>query len=139
MRSARSQIPKVDIAIAVWRQEPNAIEAELFDRGANILDWHRGRMTSRQLLVLLEHPRSEDSPYPRALRDGQWPEWMQMLKELHKELALYRASWHVGKKGEYKPKVFLDPVERRERFAELQEIQAEKAEVDEELESIGWG
>lgn len=100
--------------------------------------WHRGTLSSRRLLALLEHPKSDTSPYARACRQGQWPEWMVMLKELHKELALYRASWFVGKKGEYKPQVFLDPVERRERFAESQEIEAERAEVDEELESIGW-
>lgn len=95
-------------------------------------------MSSRRLLALLEHPRSADSPYARALRDGEWPEWMEMLKELHKEFALYRASWYVGKKGEYKPKVFLNLTERRERFDEAQEREARQAEVDEELENIGW-
>jgi hypothetical protein len=123
----------------VWRQEPTAIEAELIDRGLDILDWHTGRMSSRRLLALLEHPKSADSPYARAMRDGEWPEWMEMLKELHKELALYRASWYVGKKGEYKPKVFLNQKERQQRYDEMQDLEARQAEVDEELESIGWG
>lgn len=122
----------------MWRQEPTAIEAELADRGIDIQDWHRGWMTSRRMLALLEHPRSSDSPYARALRGGQWPEWMQMLKELHKEFAMYRASWYVGKKGEYKPKVFLDPIERQQRWEEAQAQESVTAEVDEELESIGW-
>lgn len=109
------------------------------DRGLDIMDWHRGRMSSRRLLVLLQYPRSDDSPYPRALRDGQWPEWMQMLKELHKELALYRASWYVGRPGEYKPRVFLDPVERVEVATEAVEVAALRAEVEEELfGELGW-
>lgn len=122
----------------MWRQEPTAIEAELIDRGQDILDWHRGTMSSRRLLALLEHPKTVDSPYARALRDGEWPEWMEMLKELHKEFALYRASWYVGRKGEYRPKVFLNLKERKEKFAEAQEHAARQAEVDDELESIGW-
>jgi hypothetical protein len=123
----------------VWRQEPTAVEAELIDRNLDVLDWHTGRMSSRRLLALLEHPRSTDSPYARAMRDGQWPEWMQMLKELHKESALYRASWYVGKKGEYRPQIFLDPVERKERFAEAQENAELQSEVEDELfGSIGW-
>jgi len=109
------------------------------DRGLDVMDWHAGRMSSRRLLVLLQFPRSDDSPYPRALRDGQWPEWMQMLKELHKELALYRASWYVGRPGEYKPRVFLDPVERVEVSAEADEVALLRAEVEEELfGGLGW-
>lgn len=95
-------------------------------------------MSSRRLLALLEYPRSDDSPYARAMRDGEWPEWMEMLKELHKEFALYRASWYVGKKGEYKPKIFLNMRERVERFTQAQEQEVKQAEVEEELESIGW-
>lgn len=127
------------MALAVWRQQPAAIEAELADRNIDILDWHRGRLSSRRLLVLLEHPRSADSPYPRALRAGQWPEWMQMLKELHKELALYRASWYVGRPGAYKPRTFLDPLERVETAAEAQEAAQRRAEVEEDLfGGLGW-
>ena len=123
----------------MWRCQPAAIEAELLDRGLDVMDWHRGLMSSRRLLVLLQHPRSDDSPYPRALRAGQWPEWMQMLKELHKELALYRASWYVGRPGEYKPRVFLDPVERVEVAQEADEVASLRAEVEEELfGSLGW-
>lgn len=123
----------------MWRCHPAAVEAELLDRGVDIMDWHHGVMSSRRLLVLLEHPKSVDSPYPRALRDGQWPEWMQMLKELHKELALYRASWYVGRKGEYKPRVFLDPVERVEVAVDADEAQRVRAEVEADLfGSLGW-
>lgn len=102
------------------------------------MDWHTGKMSSRRLLALLANPKSDNGPYMRALRDGNWPEWMTMLKELHKELALYRASWYVGKKGEYTPKVFLDPVERVEKAKEAAELAEFQAEADEDLELIGW-
>lgn len=100
----------------VWRQHPNAIEAELADRGHDIADWHQGRMSSRKLLVLLEHS-SENGPYRRAVNGGDWPTWMQMLKEIHKEQALSRASRYVGTPHEYQPQVFVSPVERAEQEA----------------------
>ncbi|MGU3650692.1 hypothetical protein [Mycolicibacterium sp. A43C] len=102
------------------------------------MDWHAGRLSSRRLLVLLANLKGENGPYARALREGNWPEWMTMLKELHKELALYRASWYVGKKSEYIPKVFLDPLERLEAATESAEHAEFQAEVDQELEQIGW-
>ncbi|OQZ97056.1 hypothetical protein BST10_10070 [Mycolicibacter algericus DSM 45454] len=102
--------------MAVWRQQPTAIEAELSDRGHDIADWHQGRMSSRKLLVLLEHS-SENGPYRRAVSGGDWPTWMQMLKEIHKEAALSRASRYAGTRYEYQPQVFVSPVERAEQEA----------------------
>lgn len=104
---------KVLPAIAAWRQHPTEIEAELADRGHEIGDWHRGVMSSRRLLVLLKHAR-DDGPYRAALRDGDWPVESLMLKEIHKELALDRASKYVGSDDEYQPKVFVSPAERVE-------------------------
>lgn len=98
-------------AIAVWRQYPTAIEAELADRGHDIADWHRGRMSSRQLLTLLRHPR-RDGAYEAALLDNEWPLWMLMIKEIHKEIALDRASKYVGTQYEYEPMVFQSVSER---------------------------
>lgn len=93
----------------MWRQYPTEIEAELADRGYDILDWHRGRMSSRRLLVLLKHAR-ETGPYMQALRDGGWPPVTKILAEVHKELALYRASKYAGGDNEYAPLIFVDPV-----------------------------
>ena len=81
-------------------------------------------MSSRRLLVLLRHA-PERGPYKTALRDGDWPEEVKILAELHKETAMNRAAKYAGGKHEYRPTVFLSPVERRE-------IAAEKA-ADEEF------
>lgn len=83
-------------------------------------------MSSRRLLVLLRHA-PEIGPYKTALRDGNWPEWVEMLRELHKEVAIGRASKYVGTEGEYKPKIFLSPTERVEHF---ETAQAEDDEFD---------
>lgn len=85
-------------------------------------------MSSRRLLVLLEHA-PEVGPYKTALRGGDWPEWMQMIKEIHKEIALNRASKYVGGPNEYRPNVFLSPTERVEHHDE-------KAAEDQEFDDL---
>ncbi|MDO3208690.1 Uncharacterised protein [Mycobacteroides abscessus subsp. massiliense] len=103
------------LAVAVWRQHPTEIEDLFLDKGLDIGDWHRGLISSRRLLVICRHA-PEDGPYKTALRDGDYPEWVQMLKEIHKEIALYRASKYVGGDHEYIPQVFLSLPERIEHF-----------------------
>lgn len=117
------------LAVLLWRQHPAAIEADLADRGHDIFDWHSGKMSSRKLLVLLEHA-PETGPYKTALRDGNWPEWVKILANIHKELALYRAAKYVGGPNEYIPNVFLDPIERVDRFNEAQQEQQELESSD---------
>jgi hypothetical protein len=111
------------VAELVWCQHPAAIECDLADRGFDIFAWHAGRMSSRRLLVLLEYA-PEMGPYKTALRGGKWPEWMQMIAEIHKEVALDRASNYVGGDHEYKPKVFVDPTDRERLHRE--EVEAEQ-------------
>ncbi|AWG57388.1 hypothetical protein DDT47_15725 [Mycobacteroides abscessus] len=58
---------------------------------------------------------------------------MQMLKEIHKEIALYRASKYVGGDHEYIPQVFLSLPERIEHFGR----EAAEAEfIDEAREGL---
>lgn len=130
-------------AIAVWRQHPTAIEAELADRGLDIADWHRGRMSSRRLLALLRHPR-RDGPYETALLEGEWPLWVRMLQQTHKEIALYRASKYVATEHEYEPQVFVSPPEQL-ALAEQEraEFEFQESAFDEMTSSVfdddeGW-
>lgn len=60
------------------RQYASEIEADLAFRGIDIADWHRGDMSSRKLLALLQH-LPEDAAFKRALRNGDWGfnEYMQ--------------------------------------------------------------
>lgn len=122
----------------MWRQHPTEIEAELADRGHNIMDWHRGVMSSRKLLVLLRHPR-ENGPYMAALRDGGWSTQTKMLAEIHKELALYRASKYAGGENEYSPMVFVDPLEAKQQAEEAEQVSVfrEEAETD-VFTGLGW-
>ena len=90
----------------------------------DIADWHQGtrdkrgrlKLSSRKMLVLLEHMRDISAFKTDAERGGAWPDWMQILKELHKETALHRGSLYAGGPNEYEVKLFMDPVERREAF-----------------------
>lgn len=121
-----------------WRQQPTAIEAELADRGHDIKDWHAGRMSSRKLLVLLRHPR-KDGPYERALHDGGWPDFMKMMAEIHKEVALFRASHYVDTDNAYTPKVFIEPAEAKRRAAETAEEEREHEEnVNDLYDEVGF-
>lgn len=63
--------PKIIEALKFVRAYPHEIEADLAFRGVDILDWHRGDMSSRRLLVLLEG-LPEDSLFRTAMRDGDW-------------------------------------------------------------------
>lgn len=126
------------LAVLAWRQFPTEIEADLADRGHDVMDWLAGRTSSRRFLVLLRHA-PETGPYKTALRGQTWPEHMQILSEIHKELALYRASHYVGGENQYTPKVFLDPSERERVHAEMlanqQAVEESQADMFDEL---GW-
>jgi hypothetical protein len=89
-------------------------------------------MSSRELLVLLEH-LPEAGVYKTALRGGKWPEWMQIIAEIHKEVALYRASYYVGGDNEYQPAGFLDPSERERAFLDAQEAERFIEEAHDEI------
>lgn len=99
----------------MWRQHPTEIEDLFLSKDLDIADWHRGDISSRRLLVICKHA-PEESDYATALRDGDYPEWVQMIKEIHKEIALYRASKYIGGDNEYIPQVFLSVPERIEHF-----------------------
>jgi len=106
------------------------MEAHLAFRGIDIGEWHRGAMSSRKLLVLCEH-------IPEL--GGRWTKDLQISKEIHKEVALHRASLYVGGPNEYTPKIFLDPQEARDMVdqAEADDEAMEEA-TDELFGSLGF-
>jgi hypothetical protein len=117
---------------------PNQIEADLAFRGIDIGWWHRltldeggaPKLSSRRLLALLDG-LPEDSAYQTARRDGQWPTWQRMLKEIHKESALMRASKFADSDDPELSKytMFLDPIEGLEAAAEQQRKDDETADI----------
>jgi hypothetical protein len=146
----KQRIPKVWLAIVRIRSFARKIEADLQTRcnGLDIADWHRLTLrpdgvpvlSSRKLLTILDEGLSEDSAYRTALeRDGQWPVWMQMLKQTANETSLNRAVKYAGGDNEYAPTVFLDPIEQRERVEEqLAEEQFHKEATSELYGNLGW-
>ena len=57
--------------MSIVRQFPHEIEADLAFRGIDIADWHKGIMSSRRLLALIEN-LPDDSAFKRATREGDW-------------------------------------------------------------------
>lgn len=123
----------------MWRQFPTEIESDLSaHHGRRISEWHRGTMSSRELLVYARHFK-ETGAYKTALRDGGWPEFMQVISDLHKEVALLRAMHYVGGENQYTPKVFLDPRDRERVQAEQADAERAIEEAQEGMASdLGW-
>lgn len=117
-----------------------AIEADLQrEYRVDLADWHRGAVSSRRVMVLLEG-LSEDSGYRTGLeRGGNWPVWQQMVKHAANEAALHRASLYAGSDHSYSPTVYLDPLEQVERLHEDQADTMFHQESEQELYgALGW-
>ncbi|GJJ22280.1 hypothetical protein MTY414_59530 [Mycolicibacterium mageritense] len=120
-------------------------------------DWHSGELSSYELLELfgvayvdvvedgetrklieLEHA-PEDGAVAKAIRGGDWPEWVQILAELHKEESVYHAAKYSTPRKKHQATVFLSPVERRKRqeqaVADAQERQDSQSDFDAQM---GW-
>lgn len=110
---------------------PKQIESDLSRIDRSILrDWHRGsrdssgrlKVSSRELLVILEYlPDDGAMKMAQAGREGDWPEWVEIIGKTHKELAMY----HAWKYGIDEVPVFLSPKERWERHLEQAEEEAD--------------
>lgn len=89
-------------------------------------------------LIELEYA-PEDGAVARAMRGGDWPEWVQILAEIHKEEAVYHAAKYSTPKKKHQATVFLSPVERRKRqeeaVADAQERQESESDFDAQM---GW-
>lgn len=132
--------PKVWEVLARIRLWPREIEADLHRYyRLDVADWHDGALTSRKLLVLLDQLPDESRFKTEFERDGNWPVWQQMLKDLHNETALHRAGLYAGGDNAYSPTTYLDPLEMRERIAAA-EAEQELHEMGEKdlHESLGW-
>lgn len=130
----------------MWGQAPNEIEAALAFRGIDIGWWHRftlddegfPRLSSRRLLALLDE-LPDLSGYKTALRDGGWPSWMLMLKQLTNEATLHRASLYAGGDNEYSVKVFVDPIEAREQKEQKEAEEQFRRRTETKIySSLGW-
>lgn len=70
---------------------PKEIEVDLLRDGFDIHDWHRGTMSSRRLLLLIDtlHDKSE---FRRALRKGDWSDEEYINAGVLNELKLMRVD-----------------------------------------------
>lgn len=146
MRVGARRGRKAPIAISLWRSFAGPIEADLADRGFDIADWHQAtrdrdgrlKLSSRKLLVLLEHSRDESAFAGHAVRGGRQSRTQRVREELINELMRLRASYEaVASRGEVRwdPSDFawLDPVDEKAR---AERLAAEQAEAEASAENL---
>ncbi|SRX93559.1 hypothetical protein MSP7336_01798 [Mycobacterium shimoidei] len=131
-------------AVYLWKRYPTQIEADLAFRGIEIADWHqnardnRGRMllSSRKLLALLENlPDTSATKMAMAGREGDWPEWVEIVAKIHEEIALDVA----GRYGKKEAQTFLSPKARVAYYRELEQAQKFMEEgIDDLATQFGW-
>lgn len=136
--------PKVPLAIEVWRSYAAEIEADLLKIGTDIADWHQGRMSSRRLLVLLEHGLPDESAFKTALRGGRQSRGQRVLEEqLNEQMRLRAAYEFIASRGEVEwnaaDYAWVDPVDavELEKQRAVEEAERERAQDDFES-SIGF-
>jgi hypothetical protein len=123
---------KVTAALEIWRRWPNEIEFDLLNLPApvDIADWLQGTrdvhgrmvLSSRRLLLILNHLPDSSRFKTEALRDGDWTHDQEVAAATHFEAAKLRASFVAsnggdGEDAQYVP--FESPVAFRERLKEL--------------------
>lgn len=102
-------------AVWLWRQFPRQIANDLSRfHHRRIAEWHQEKMSSYELLELLEF-MPEQGVFQKAIRCGEFSEEEQVSRHIASELARLRATMHAVHGGEsYTPKVFLTMAEYRE-------------------------
>ena len=75
------------------RQFPREIEADLLFRNIDVGDWHRGKLSSRRLLCLIDAlEKEENSSYAKERRDGDWSPREYLEAAMVNEMRLLRAD-----------------------------------------------
>lgn len=105
-----------------WRTFPTEIAHDLSAvHRRHIREWHRGEMSSRELLELIEF-LPERSAYKTALRNGDWTDEQYIQARIGEELAYSRAD-----NSEYMPDtdMFRSPMQKHMKHAvEMYRLQA---------------
>jgi len=90
-QGASGHRPKIIEAASIVRLYPHEIEADLAFRGIDIADWHRGDMSSRRLIALLQH-LPDDSAFKKSHREGDWGFNEYMWAGIVNEVRLLRSD-----------------------------------------------
>lgn len=105
-------------AIALWRLFPTQIEADLqqFYNGRRIAEWHRGEMSSRELLALL-NGLPDRSKYKGAFRGYQFGVDYEWAPEEYRQAAIARQQAPLNDDGDMSVskmlyEAYFSPVER---------------------------
>lgn len=106
----RQPIPKVREILPTWRKYPTEIAYDLsVVHRRHIGEWHRGEMSSRELIELLEPLPCCTSAFKTALRGGDWCIHEYTAARAANEAALARADGNG-----YTPELIKSPAQQRE-------------------------
>lgn len=124
------------------------MEADLLGLGLNIADWHQDRrdehgrplLSSRRLMVMLEHALDDESAFRTWTRDGRQSRATRVREETLNEALRLRSSYEtVASHGEVSwdanDFTWLDPIEHAERIKRQAEEEAERQRADEDFYS----
>lgn len=101
----------------IWRQFPRQLTSDLSRfHGISIGDWHRGEVSSYELICHVEF-LPEESAFKTALRAGEYGEDQITWRHIANEIARLRATMHAVHGGQrYKPPTLLTRAEQREEI-----------------------
>ncbi len=103
-------IPKVREVLATWRKYPTEIAYDLsVVHHRHIGEWHRGEMSSRELIELIEPLPCCTSAFKIALRGGDWCIHEYTAARAANEAALARADGRG-----YMPELIKSPAQEHE-------------------------
>lgn len=104
------------------------IEADLLFRGVDVHDWHTGKMSSRRLLILLEH-LPDDSAFKMALNQD-WPRTDQLATGMWNEIKAMRGDLWAFLGHEHLPfRPVLSPAAQRDQDTKQARYRAAHDEV----------
>jgi hypothetical protein len=103
------------------------------------MDWHRGVMSSRRLLVLIKHlPQDGDYKLETESTTG-WPELTEILAAIHEEIASDNVSKRTEPGTTAMVTTFVPPKDRLARVLEaIAEAEAREAEEEQLYSDMGF-
>ncbi|MDG3012373.1 hypothetical protein G4X40_19725 [Rhodococcus sp. D2-41] len=119
----RGHGPKSVQLIELLRYFPTEVESDLshYHPQIDILDWYRGKVSARQVLVRLKH-LPDRSELKKAMRDGDWSQDEHVMAAIFNDLRMLRADYgSVHSDGRSPaPTLLRSPAAMKEELAQEQ-------------------
>lgn len=123
-RRQRGRSPKRQAILILLYQFPEEIEADLLARGVDILDWYRGKVSSRRVLACVRG-LAPTSAFRTAASDYDWPLDAQLMTGMWNEVKAMRSDLYALIDKQTMPfRPVLSPSAERAERADRAEMRA---------------